>query len=622
MKPVTWEDREAAIQNELVLNNQFNAHINKVGFIDEYVRTLVDEGTAILRTGWVFEEEEVEELVPIVEYRPNALLSPLHQHLAELKAMSPSDFLTEVPEHLQTAHQMSVDSGIPIETLVVGEEIKTLRKTVRNHPTVEVCDFRNVYIDPTAGGDVDKAKFVIYSFESSLTELRQEGRYKNLDQIVIGDNSGLGEPDHGSTEDSRNFSFKDEPRRKFVVYEYWGYWDIDGTGIVKPFVAAWVGNTLIRLEENPYPDKKVPFVTVPYLPVRKSVYGQPDGALLEDNQKVTGAVMRGMVDLLARSANSQTGMRKDMLDATNRRKYERGQDYEFNSNVDPRQGIHMHQFPEIPTSAQFMVELMNMEAESLTGVKNFHQGVSGASLGEVAAGVRGALDASSKRELAILRRLAQGIISVGRKFISMNSEFLSEKEVIRITNDEFVEVRRDDLGGHFDLRLTISTAEEDASKAQELAFMLQTLGNSVDFGVTKMILSDIARLRKMPDLAKRIESYEPQPDPLLQEKAMLEIELLKAQIAATQGKAIESESGAALDQAKADTEQVKQRLLSSQADKTDLDFVEQESGVKQERDLEKQGEQARAQSVLKLIDMRKDLLKEAIKASAKPRVTQ
>jgi hypothetical protein len=37
-------------------------------------------------------------------------------------------------------------------------------------------------------------------------------------------------------------------------------------------------------------DKKLPFISVQYLPTRKSIYGEPDGALLEDNQKIIGAV--------------------------------------------------------------------------------------------------------------------------------------------------------------------------------------------------------------------------------------------------------------------------------------------------------------------------------------------
>ena len=620
VKPVTWEDRNAAVQNQMVLNHQFNTAIDKVRFIDEYVRAAVDEGTVIVRVGWEFIEEEYVGTFPKVEYRVNPELGPLHEHLHQMMEESPSEYETDVPEELKQAHELTMEQGQPIEPVIVGEVEETRTRTVANRPTLEVCDYRNVIIDPTCMGDIDKAGFVIYSFESSLSQLEKEGnKYKNLDNINLSNNSILGVPDHASSDGSKTFNFRDEPRKKFVVYEYWGYWDIDGSGIVKPFVAAWVGNTMIRLEENPFPDKKIPFVVEQYLPVRKSSYGEPDGALLEDNQKVIGAVTRGMIDIMGKSANGQTGIRKDMLDTTNRRKFDKGQDYEFNVNVDPRPGVFMHTYPEIPASAQFMLGLQNQEAESLTGVKSYSSGVSGQSLGDVAAGVRGALDAASKRELGILRRLSNGIIKIGRKVISMNAEFLSDTEVVRITNDEFAVVKKDDLAGNFDLRLSISTAEEDNNKAEQLAFLLQTVGPNSDPEMMKMILSDIAKLRKMPDLAKRIESYQPQPDPLAQEEAMLRIELLKAQIAKENALAMQHQSQAQLDVAKAGTEQVKQGNIQSDTDIKNLDFVEQESGVKQERAKELHGEQARSQAQLKLMDRQfaiedqnRDLLKEYI----------
>lgn len=595
VRPVTWEDRNAAQQNQLVLNNQFNTQLDKVSFIDDYVRTAVDEGTVVVRVGWDYQEEEYEEEVPNVEFFINPELAPLHQQLAQLREQDPQRYASEVSPELQQAHELSLEQGQPVEASINGTKREKRVRVLVNRPTLEVCDYRNVVIDPTCKGDIDKAGFVIYSFESCLSELERDGKYHNLGFINVEANSILGEPDHAAQEGSKTFNFADKARKKFVVHEYWGYRDIDGSGRVQPIVAAWVGDVLIRLERNPFPDQKIPFVTVPYLPVRRSVYGEPDGALLEDNQKIIGAVTRGMIDIMGKSANGQTGIRKDMLDVTNKRRFEQGKDYEFNANVDPRQGIFMHTYPEIPMSAQFMLQLQNQEAESLTGVRSFNQGISGNSLGDVAAGIRGALDAASKRELGILRRLSAGMIKIGRKLISMNAEFLSETEVIRVTEEEFVPVRRDDLAGNFDLELSISTAEEDNNKAQELAFMLQTMGNSMDPTMSQMILADIARLRKMPDLAKRIESYQPQPDPLAQKQRELELQLLEAELQ-------EKQSVIALNQAKIQTEAAKAKHLESQADLADLDFVEQESGVKQERDLQKQGEQARAQAGMKVLE--------------------
>lgn len=593
--PVSFEDKEAAYQNELILNNQFNTKINRIKFIDEYIRTAVDEGTIIARVGWDYEEEEVESSRPIIEFVPSndPALANQYQQLAQMAQSNPDAFAQQVPEETQQAVQLSIQSGQVLAPVVVGEEQFTETVILKNCPTVDICDYRNVVIDPSCAGDITKAKFVVYTFQTSLDELRRDGKYTNLDQINVSSNSILGDPDHNSV-DNASFNFKDEPRKKFIAHEYWGFWDKDGNGTVSPIVATWVGNTIIRLEDNPFPDKQLPFVTVPFLPVRKSLCGQPDAELLIENQKIIGAVTRGMVDILGKAANGQTGVSKNALDISNKRRFDNGQDYEFNQNIDPRQAVFMHTYPEIPNSAQIMLQLQNQDAESLTGVKAFQGGISGQALGETAAGVRGALDAASKRELGILRRLADGVVQIGRKIISMNAEFLSDEEVVRITNDEFVAIKREALAGNFDLRLTISTAEEDNAKAQELAFMLQTMGNNMDPAMSQMILSDIARLRKMPELAKKIRDYQPQPDPFAQQMQQLEMMKLQAEIAKLNAEAQENNAEAQLDFARA-------RNLESDSDLKDLDFVEQESGVKQERELQKQGEQARANAQLEVV---------------------
>lgn len=594
VSPITWEDKKAAVQNALVLNNQFNTKINKVAFIDEYVRTAVDEGTVTLRVGWDFEEEEYDALEPVYKFKPDTTVLPMFTHLTQMFSEDRNGFFRDVPDPLQKAFEYFQQTGLPVIPRQVGARPVKKTRTVKNHPTLDVCDYRNLIIDPTCKGDLDAAKFIIYSYESSLSDLEKDDRNKNLHQIDTENSSALGAPDHAAN-DSSSFSFTDKPRKQIVVHEYWGYWDIDGTGTVKPIVAVWVGDTLIRLEENPFPDKALPFVNVQYLPVRRKTHGEPDGHLLTDNQKIAGAVTRGMIDLMGKSANGQTAFRKGALDAVNRRKYERGQDYELNGQVHPEQAIHTHKYSDIPSSAQFMLELQNYDAESMTGVKAFSgQGISGNGLGDSATAARGALDAASKREMGVLRRLSAGLVAAGRKIIAMNAEFLDEDAVVRVTNEEFVSVRPDDLAGNFDLKLTISTAEDDNAKAAELAFMLQTLGPNEDPEVRKMILVDIARLRKMPDLAKKLESFQPQPDPMQQRIQELEMLKLEAEIKLLFGKADESEASAILDRAKAITEGAKKENLNSNTDKQTLDFVEQESGVTQERELQKQGEQARS----------------------------
>lgn len=601
--PITAEDKAAAYQNGLVLNHQFNTAIQKVKFIDDYVRAAVDEGTVVVRTGWNYQEDVEEIEVPDYGYRPlnNPEALEQFQYFLQMEQQAPEEF-AKLPEETLELFEIAKESGGPVEQFALGTTHTEEKITVlANHPTVEVCDYKNLVIDPTCQGDLDKAGFVIYSFETSYAELVRDGKYKNLDKVNFSTASILAEADYEAHDDS-SFNFADKPRRKVVAYEYWGSWDIDGTGKLQPIVATWLGNTLIRLERNPYPDQKLPFVTAQYLPVRKSIYGEPDGELLEDNQKIIGAVTRGMIDIMGRSANGQAGSRKDALDVTNKRRFDKGLDYEYNSHIDPRQAFYMHTFPEIPRSAEFILGQQNAEAESLTGIKSFSDGINGKALGVTATGIRSALDATSKRELGILRRLAQGIKDIGRKMVSMNSEFLEEEYIVRITNEEFVPVRRDDLEGNFDLNLTISTAEADNEKASDLSFMLQTMGNNMDPGMTKLILTDIARLRKMPALAKQITDYQPQPDPIAQEKAALEVQLLKAQIFNENMKGEENKRDIALKEAKTATELAKGRNLDSKSDTQDLDFLEKESGLDKQHEIDMKDKDKQDQLDLKAVD--------------------
>lgn len=594
--PVSAEDKQGAEQNALVLNNQFSTKLNKVDFIDTGIRTFVEEGTVIVRTGWDHQEETVTETRIVYEYEPkmDQETAMLHQNIAVMEQETPSVY-NQLPEHMKEAHRLTKLSGVFMTPVDTGrtEEV-TYTRTKVNQPTLTVCDYNNTIVDPLCEGDIDKAQFVIHSFESSISDMSKSGLYFNLDKINIINNDVRTAPEHGTYENP-SFNFNDKARKKFVVYEYWGFWDIDDTGETKPIVAAWVGDILVRLEENPYPDGKLPFEMAKVLPRTKSVYGEPDAALLLDQQQIAGSTMRGIVDLLARSANSQVGSAKDALDVTNKRKFRSGEDYEYNPGSDPTKAFYMHKFPEIPNSALQLLDIQNRESESFTGVKAFSSGLSGQALGDTATGIRGALDAASKRELSIMRRFANMMIRIGHKIIAMNQAFLSEEEVVRVTDNKFVNVRRDDLAGNFDLRLTISTAEADNHKAEKLAFMLQTNGNNMDPNLSKIIWADIAKLHNMPSLAKQIENYEPQPDPVQQQIAQLQLEKLQWEIQELKSKTQENFAQAEYDLARA-------REAGSKADLNDLNYVEQESGVTQEREKELAGEQARGNIALKAFE--------------------
>ena len=600
LKPRTHEDLLSSRQNQTLINYQWNNQIDKVPFVDELVRTAVDEGTVFVRVGWESVEEEFIKKVPIYDFYPATTQEQVQelQQAAVIQQQDKYAFDAHVPEHIKQALQLTVANGKPIYPVLKETLEQEETRMLVNRPTAEVCNSGNFYPDPLCNGDLDKAEFAIYSFETSKSELRKQGdMYFNLDQIKTDTGSILNAPDH-EVDGDEAFNFKDDPRTKFVAYEYWGFWDVDGSGVTTPIVVTWVNGTIIRMEENPYPDKKIPFVSAQYLPVRKSTYGNADSFLLKDNQAIIGAVTRGAIDLMARSANAQQGMREDALDATNKRKYEMGMNYMFSPMVDPRNAIITHLYPEIPQSVSLMLSMQEMDANNMTGVRPF--GATDSSAGTATAD-RGVLDAATKRETGILRRLGRLMQKIGTKIVAMNGEFLSDEEIVRVTDENFVAIRREELAGNYDIEVTIATAEEDATKAQELSFMLQTLGNNIPFELTQKILVEIARLRKMPNFAKSVEDYSPEPDPQQEMIKQLEIAKMQLELAEIQAKTTKLHTAAQLDVAKAGEAGAKTGNIQSDTDQKDLDFLDQQSGQKHNREMQQDQAQARGNMALEIL---------------------
>ena len=541
--PITYEDELAARQNELLLNTQFCRKFNRYNFINKAIRVLATEGTVVIQTGWDYEDEEVEVEQEVV---------------------------------------MTDAAG----NQFVGLQVGTQTKVIRNQPTAVVCRNQDIFIDPTCMDDMDKCQFVIHRYESNLSALRADGRYKNLDKVAQNSPS-LYDDIQYYREDKTFFEFADEPRKKLIVHEYWGNYDVDGDGQTEAIVCAWVGDTIIRLETNPYPDQKPPFIIVPFNAVPFQMFGEALAENIGDNQKVKTAITRGIIDNMAKSNNGQIGMRKGALDVANRKKFLKGDNFEFNGAPND---FWQGSYNQIPGSAFDMLGLMNNEIESQTGIKSFTGGITGASLGSTATGARGAMDATALRSMHLVRNIAENLMKpLMRKWMAYNAEFLEEEEIVRITNEEYVPIRRDDLDGRVDIDLGIATQEDNAAKVQELSFLLQTIGPGEDPAIRREIMADIYELSRMPEQAKKMREYQPQPDPMAEQakqlelqKLMLENEVLKATIEDKLARANENEIDAQLKMNKAAVEAAKARKLGSEADMKDLEFIDRDNGFKEQ----------------------------------------
>lgn len=615
IRPRTAEDTAPAKQNGMVLNYQWSEEINKTKLIGDIVRTVVDEGTVIVKTGW-----EVEYGTKIVEREEPDYASPeesyqMMQESVEAGEMSPEEA------------QAMVEMGQPVQKGVkkVYAEEETM---LINRPTYEVCNNANVIIDPTCEGIIANANFVVHEYDTSLSDLKkyeyvkgkeatedsegteESGYYHNLKEIKTLDEETT--DDEFMSYGANNFKYKDKPRKKLRAKEYWGFWDINKDGVLVSIVATWVGKTMIRMEENPFPHGQLPFSLATYMPVKKDIHGEPDAELLSENQDSYGRMTRAINDITAAQAVGQKFIDENLFpNPAQKGNYEKGNTVYFRTGLDPRTSIHKDKVETVPQSAFQMLQLSQSEAEGLTGTRAFAgQGAAGNALGSTATGVRSALDATAKRELSILRRLSDMLFkSMARMTIAMNQEFMPEESVIRITNGEFATVRRDDLGGSFDLRINVSTPEKDNETAEKLMTLMQTNAANMDPGLAAKHYVKIATLWKMPDLAAEIENFKPEPNPkqealldLQMENARLENEKLKKVIEESDSKILErlsraqendvdmrlKSAEAALKEAEVGFKVAQADKLNSETDKLDQEFIDNHSGARREREIEDQ----------------------------------
>lgn len=601
IKPRTWEDTKAAEQNALLLNYQWSTKIDKVRLVNDIVRYLVDDGTVIVKTGWEVKEELVKQMVeqPIYASPEESLM--LMEQAVKSGQMTPEEF------------QQRMMEGTPMQIGVKMVEME-VPKLVKNQPKYEVCNTANVIIDPTCEGYIEDANFIIHEYDVSIAELKAEeyikdpetgevsGVYKNLH--LLKDEEGVALYDEHKSQAYNDFKFTDRARKKLTAYEYWGYWDINGDDTLVPIVGTWVGEVLIRLEESPLPHKRLPFSIAQYMPIKKEVMGEPDAELLRENQESIGKLTRAAHDITSEQAVGQEFIDETLFPTMAvRQQYEKGNTVYYRAGMDPKRAIYKKEVAPVPATVFNMINWQQADAESLTGTKAFSGGISGNALGDSVGGVRSALDATSQRELSILRRLSNLFIDMARLTIAMNQAYLSEEEVVRVTNDEFVTIRRDDLAGEFDLKIDVSTPEKDEDTASKLNMLLQTNAASMDPAEARIYRAKIAKLWKQPDLAKAIESYQPQPDPIQQELQLLaleearlklamarkEIEEMDSRIVERVSRSAENEYDRTVKKAKAEEALAKAELLREQADVLAKDFVKDVSGqTRREHELDKE----------------------------------
>lgn len=608
--PRSGNDPQKARKNSLLLNYQWQAQVKRVSFVDDFVRTLVNEGRSIVKTGWDYEAsfEEVETEEPIYA-SPDEAIEILEKGI-ENQEITPDEA------------DAVLNSG---QLLVIGSKKvkRKIEKVLKNQPKYTVCNNRTTRIDPNCNGYMDDASFVIDEYPITWAELKKKehrietlidfdengievkvkkeyGIYKNLNVIEhVDDNEYIA--DENDDESKQNYKTQDKFKRVYRAKDYWGYCDINNDGIVVPIVATWIGETLVRLERNPFPHQKLPFSLCRYMPKVNEAWGETDAEITKDDQDIISKNMRFALDTNAKTIAGREIISDNLfLTPMDKRNYENGKTAYARPGVDPRSAIYKETAEGIGRAPMDMISIATSNAKEMTGHLSFgaSQNLGSASMD------RAALSASAKRDLSILRRIGECFADIGQKTLAMNQAFIPEEVQVRITDEYYEPVSPDDITGEYDLTVELSTPEEKLEKAEKLNMMLQTNAASMEPDESRMVRAEIARLWGLKELEYFQRTYEKEEkiDPkaqqlqeiqiqnalLEQSKLKKEIEEMDSRIHERISRTLENEVDVENKKAQTRERNAKADLIEAQRDEVDQRFLDREDGKDLNREIVKE----------------------------------
>ena len=565
MVPRTAQDVYKTDIYQKLINHFWSVDFDNNAFLKTVGRVMTKEGTVIWRIGW----EKVDKTKRIVVNQMNPkMMTAIIARGGKINELADGSF------------------EIINENIVVN---RPTAKVVRNEniyidPTADsVDDIRYLVYEYTVTLSDLRKQPELYD-EDAVKKLeaimdREDDKKKDtkLERYADDESNDTGEYNPYEIE------FVDKSKRKVSIYEYWGEYDMDGDGINEQIVATVARYTtgsdavILKMQENPYPNGTIPFIIVPLYESEFSVYGRAIADVLEDEQKAMTAAVRGIIDNMSNSNNGTKFFKKGALDTVNFNRLRKGEPYvEINTSDAITTSVMDGNFNPLPASVFNFVALMDQQAESLTGISKMLQGLPGSEVKSSTSNFSAMMSQSQIRLLDVTNNLTTGLKKMFMMWTYMAMEYLSYDEIQDITGISIPELKVKETKKlqmefglvdpqtmepvvdeetfnkammliiqevqdmfekrdvKFDIKLRVGTDGMKQIRINEILMLLQQAAPLIQTGsipgeAIKVLVADLAENMDKPDVADMIKKYQPQPDPMQQAMAQVQLQKLQAE---------------------------------------------------------------------------------------------
>lgn len=375
------------------------------------------------------------------------------------------------------------------------------KKLIKSYsgPLVEVISPEDFYMDPEAT-TIEDAQFVIHRVWRTygyLKEKEREGIYSNVDEVKAWldrdkesyiNSERAQRYNSADAIDPSNYAIDSEDkqiaRHKLEVFEWWGLLDLTDEGYQEPYLVVFCGETILRMELNPYGHGQPPFeVLRPMLdPFKFTGVSIPE--LVGEFQAVKTALFRQILDNVSYQNNGAWLVNRNA-----------GVDINALLNMRPNTIVRSNitsgaVVPLTPPNLQgyplTMIELVDSMLQKRTGVTSYNQGLDANSLNKTATGITKIMDASVQRIDLQARVMSEtGIRPMFQKILMLNQQFMDQTIVIRVFNKP-LEISPDDLIGDFDVTVDVGGAtSKNETRVQQMMMLIQSSSLMMSTGVMR-----------------------------------------------------------------------------------------------------------------------------------------
>ena len=360
---------------------------------------------------------------------------------------------------------------------------------VQDQPDAEVVDLFDFYIDPDAT-TTDNAEYIIHRVERNIEALKANKNYTVFKELVedVKDDSykiqrdsitGLSKP-------------KDSDKKKVELLEYWGLYDIKGTGVDEECLITLANRKhILRAIPNPYEHKRKPFIVLFDTQIPNEFWAVGEVEPLKSLQYELNDIRNQRMDNVTLILNRMWKVKK----GANIDEDELVSQAGAVVHTDDMAGLETIDTPDVTASAYNEETLVKSDMQQASGITDYTKGQgSGAVRGqsgmgnETATGIMLLQEAGNARFRYKLDNLEDSLKDFGNQLIALNQQYLDKKMTIRIVGKEggvkWIDVSPDNIKGRYDIAVEAGSTQpmNKSMRRAEARELLATVAPYAELG--------------------------------------------------------------------------------------------------------------------------------------------